>query len=281
VGHAPQRRPRHVPELGLPDPPADLQRLPLRARRLIDVCRHLAYVGPPVPLGALLVDPPHALVHQARAARLQPSGTTNPDGYGIAWYATPGAAPCRHRTARPMWTDPRLADLATRVRAPAVLAAVRLASPGLPVDPSGNAPFVADRLAFSHNGVVDRWHDDAGPRLRALVSPPRAAGIEGESDAETLFALALDRVDAGAPLGAALAELVGLVEEHTTGRFNFLLTDGEQAAATACGNSLFVHADDGATIVASEPLDDASGWEPVADRSVVTVEAAGVRREPL
>jgi glutamine amidotransferase len=180
-----------------------------------------------------------------------------------------------------MWTDPRLADLATRVRAPAVLAAVRLASPGLPVDPSGNAPFVADRLAFSHNGVVDRWHDDAGPRLRALVSPPRAAGIEGESDAETLFALALDRVDAGAPLGAALAELVGLVEQHTTGRFNFLLTDGERVAATACGNSLFVNADDGATIVASEPLDDASGWEPVPDRSVVTVEAAGVRREPL
>ena len=34
VGHAPARGEHHVPQLGLPDPPADLQRLPLRAGRL-------------------------------------------------------------------------------------------------------------------------------------------------------------------------------------------------------------------------------------------------------
>ena len=50
------------------------------------MCRHLAYVGAPAPLGDWLVDAPHGLVDQARAPRWQTSGKDNPDGYGVAWW---------------------------------------------------------------------------------------------------------------------------------------------------------------------------------------------------
>src|SRR5207302_410167 len=37
VGHPPRRHPVHVPKLGLPHPPPDLRRLPLRPRRVVTV----------------------------------------------------------------------------------------------------------------------------------------------------------------------------------------------------------------------------------------------------
>jgi glutamine amidotransferase len=59
------------------------------------------------------------------------------------------------------------------------------------------------------------------------------------------------------------------VHERAGGRLNLLLVDGRRAYATAIGNTLFVRRARGASVVASEPLDDGVGWEPVADRSFV------------
>jgi glutamine amidotransferase len=232
------------------------------------MCRHLAYLGRPVALTELLCDAPHGLVEQARHPRHQTSGTANPDGYGVAWYDATGW-PRRHRSTTPIWADPELPALAGTVSAPAVLAAARLASPGAPVEATGNAPFLAGRLAFSHNGIVDGWHDGAGAALRASVSPRRRADIEGVTDAETLFALALDQLDGGASPADALAGVVHAVETRTTGRLNLLLTDGVTVAATACGNSLFACTRPDGTLLASEPIDADAGWSRVPDRTVV------------
>ena len=166
------------------------------ARRRLTMCRHLAYLGPPTTLGALLVDAPHGLVDQAHHPRFQTSGHDNPDGWGVAWYEPGQPTPQRHRSPTPIWADADVATLASR-RAPVLLGAARLASPGSPVERSGNAPFVAERFAWSLNGVVEGWHDGVGTDLRAQLTPARAAGIEGVSDGEALFALALDRLDAG------------------------------------------------------------------------------------
>jgi gamma-glutamyl hercynylcysteine S-oxide hydrolase len=235
------------------------------------MCRHLAYVGPPVALGALLTDPDHSLVAQARDARYQASGCENPDGWGVGWFDDAGH-PQRHRTPTPIWADPELADLARTVHSGDVLAAVRLASPGSPVEESGNAPFVADgRWLFSLNGIVDGYHEGVGDELRALVSEHRRAGIDGESDSEVLFALLLDELDAGCPPADALAAVIRTVEARTTGRLNMLLSERAAAAATAVGNSLFCR---GASLVASEPLDGSPEWEPVADRTVLTTDGA-------
>ncbi|HEY8217500.1 MAG TPA: class II glutamine amidotransferase [Acidimicrobiia bacterium] len=235
------------------------------------MCRHLAYVGPPVPLAALLTQPPHSLVAQARRPKEQVSGNDNPDGWGVGWVDDDGRAH-RHRSSTPIWVDPALDDLAESVVTSDVLGAARLASPGSKVEESGNAPFVADgRWFFSLNGCVEGYHHGVGDELRALVTERRRACIEGESDSEVLFALALDRLDAGRTAADALADVVCTIEERTTGRLNLLLTECGAIAATAVGNSLH-HC--GAALVASEPLDEAPGWERIPDRSVVTSDGA-------
>jgi len=93
------------------------------------MCRHLAYLGRPVPLRELLADPPHSLLRQSWAPRRQRHGTVNADGFGVGWYAEGDPIPARYRSDRPMWTDRSFADLARVVRSRAVLAAVRSATP--------------------------------------------------------------------------------------------------------------------------------------------------------
>src|SRR5213076_2552951 len=95
------------------------------------------------------------------------------------------------------------------------------------------------------------------------------------SDAEVLFALVLDRLDAGDSMGEALAGVIATVEAITTGRLNLVLTDGAGVSATASGDSLFVRRGDG-IVVASEPFDDDSCWQAVPDRSLVDARAGSV-----
>ncbi|MEU3969190.1 class II glutamine amidotransferase, partial [Streptomyces pseudogriseolus] len=66
------------------------------------MCRHLAYVGPAEPLGALLTGPPHGLYRQSWAPRRQRHGTVNADGFGVGWYADGDPVPARSGSrARP------------------------------------------------------------------------------------------------------------------------------------------------------------------------------------
>ena len=80
------------------------------------MCRHLAYLGPPVYIGALLLAPPYGLVRQSWAPRRQRYGTVNADGFGVGWYADGDPVPARYRNERPIWSDPFLADLGRVVR---------------------------------------------------------------------------------------------------------------------------------------------------------------------
>lgn len=244
------------------------------------MCRHLAYLGPPVPLASLLYDPPQSLLRQSWAPRQQHHGTVNADGYGVGWYQPEvRPEPARYRRAGPMWADRSLASLAAVVRSGAFMAAVRSATPSAPIEETGAAPFTEGRWLFSHNGAV------AGDVvvLRRQVSPRREAGIDGASDSEVLFALLLDRLDAGVSPPAALAGVVASVP----GRLNALLTDGTTIWATAAGDTLWWRptgkagtdaAGDTTTtgvVVASEPLDDEPSWMPVPDGSLLIATPSG------
>ena len=68
------------------------------------MCRHLAYVGPPVAAAALLVDPPHGLAAQVDAPRHQDRGITNRDGWGVAW--SEAGAWRQHRSVLALSEDP-------------------------------------------------------------------------------------------------------------------------------------------------------------------------------
>jgi gamma-glutamyl hercynylcysteine S-oxide hydrolase len=231
------------------------------------MCRHLAYLGPPVALRQLLFDAPHALVHQARAPKHQTAGPDNPDGWGVGWSFAGDSRRehQRYRAATKMWEDQSFAG---DEPATTVLAAARYATPGSELQVGNVAPFAADHWLFSMNGFVSNFRAGFGAELRSAVSPRRAAGIEGDTDSEVVFALVLDRLDEGATPGAALTDVCRLVRAESTGALNLLLTDGTELSATAIDNSLFLCTDE-RVLVASEPLDDRDSWVRVDNGSLV------------
>jgi gamma-glutamyl hercynylcysteine S-oxide hydrolase len=240
------------------------------------VCRHVAYVGEPVTLAELLITPEQSLRRQSTAPRFQYVGRDNVDGFGVGWYESAAASePRRYRTTCPMGTDDAFGRRAERMSATAVLAAVRRATPGSAVDERGNAPFADGPWLFSLNGAVDAYREGVEEELRSRLTPRRAAGIEGDTDSETLFALGLDRLDAGSTPGEALAHLDGSVGVGATSRLNLLLSDGHRIAATARGNSLFVRAGPARVVVASEPYDHDPAWQQVPDGSLVEADLSG------
>jgi len=231
------------------------------------MCRHLARIGAPVSLGSVLVEPPHSLLAQTVAPRHQADGVNNVDGFGVAWYVDESSPPSRFRTPKPMADDPTLGGN-DAVVAPAFIAAVRNASPGLALTELNTAPYTSSRRAFSHNGFV-RAFLDRRDDLVARVTPRRCDGIQGTTDSELLFAHVLGRIDAGASPTAALTAAIELVGRDDESKLNLLLTDGHAIWATRWGNSLFTLQTADAVVVASEPYDHDDGWVEVPDRSTV------------
>jgi glutamine amidotransferase len=253
------------------------------------VCRHLAYLGPQVPLGAVLVDPPLALFQQSWAPRLQQYGVVNADGFGVGWYAADDPVPARYRRDRPIWADDTFADLARVVRSGAFLAAVRSASPGMAAGEGAAAPFTRGRWLFSHNGLI-KGYPEAAAGLAAGLPAERLLALDASTDSALIWALVSDRLERGAGLGESLAEVVALVEAECEARLNLLVTDGQQIAATTVGNSLAVLASDptgstsasGSVVVVSEPYDDDPSWISVPDRSLLVASIdGGVAVTPL
>ncbi len=245
------------------------------------MCRHLAYLGAPVPLRAVLIDPAFGLYRQAWAPRMQRHGTVNADGFGIGWYVAGDPVPARYRRDIPMWGDASLPDLARVTRSAAVLAAVRSATPGMALGEAAVAPFASGPWLFSHNGVLDGWSLGAAQRF-VPDSDFQIFSLEAMVDSAFVWALVLRRLQSGDPPDAALAETIGAIEAAGgSGRFNFLMTDGRSIAATAAGDTLWYRQTPGAVVVASEPGDDEPGWTEVPDRQVLTAAPDRVTVRPL
>jgi glutamine amidotransferase len=253
------------------------------------MCRHLGYLGPPRTLHELMYAPPHSLEHQSYAPRHNLNNVLNADGFGVGWYHAgagpvaggPDAAPTRFRRAQPIWTDVSFQEVARVVESSCVVAAVRSATVGFPVEESCAQPLRSGPWLFSHNGRVEGF---AGveAKLRELAGdladvPDARAPV----DSALLFALAVRRWRAGRSLGEGLADAVTAVAGLAPGRYNLLAADGSALAATTWGDSLFVRALPDEVVIASEPYDDDPGWERVPDRSLVLADASGARIRPL
>ena len=245
------------------------------------MCRHVAYLGPPVPLRSVLIDPPLGLYRQSWTPRMQLHGTVNADGFGIGWYADGDPVPARYRRAVPIWGDQSLPDLARVTRSGAVLAAVRSATPGTALGESAVAPFGSGPWLFSHNGVLNNWPSWAEHAAAAMPSSP-FSDMEAMVDSAFLWALVVERLRAGDAPDVALAATIGSVQAAGgSGRFNFLLTDGRSITATTAGDTLWYQRAGGAVTVASEPSDDEPGWTQVPDRQVLTAVPSRVTVRPL
>jgi gamma-glutamyl hercynylcysteine S-oxide hydrolase len=217
------------------------------------MCRHLGWLGEPRSVASLVLDPPYGLLVQSYSPRRQKHGLMNADGWGIGFFDEDGE-PRRWRSAAPLWGDASFASVAPALRSGCLVAAVRSASVGMPIEASASAPFTDGRWLLSHNGLVDR----------AVL--PASAVAESTNDSALLAALIFERgLDV---LGDTIVEVA---TADPNARLNILAGNGSELRATTWGDTLFVRRDADGVVLASEPFDDDEDWQEIPDRHLVTV----------
>jgi glutamine amidotransferase len=257
------------------------------------MCRWLAYSGSPLLLEDLLYRPAHSLIDQSQHARLGVE-TTNGDGFGVGWYAEE-PQPAVFRGIGPAWSDRNLHEIAAHTKSPLFFAHIR-ASTGTAVQETNCHPFRYDRWLWMHNGSIADFHF-VKRDLALAVDPTLFAFIEGSTDSEMMFYLALTFGLHDDPPGA-VERMVGFVEY--VGRQNAVEHPIQMTVATTDGiriwsfrysterhsRSLFYSTDvqtlrqthpdaralevlsDATRMVVSEPLGDLPGaWNQVPESS--------------
>jgi gamma-glutamyl hercynylcysteine S-oxide hydrolase len=255
------------------------------------MCRHLGWLGEPCSLASLMLEPPHGLLVQSYAPRRQKYGLMNADGWGAGFFTDadgrypsaragerrgPGGRPLagndpgaplvvrRWRSAAPLWGEASFASVAPVLRSGCVVAAVRSASKGMPIESTASAPFTDGQWLLSHNGLVDRTVLDHPPRTESVVDSALLAAM--------IFARGVD----------ALADTV--VEVGTAdpnARLNILAGNGSRLVATTWGDTLSVLRRGDGVVLASEPYDDDPAWQDVPDRHLVEAADGDVVLTPL
>ena len=257
------------------------------------MCRWLAYSGTPILLEELLYKPAHSLIDQSLHSRLGVE-TTNGDGVGLGWYSESGT-PALFKSVEPAWNDRNLRELASNVRSGLVFGHIR-ASTGTPVQQSNCHPFRHGRWLWMHNGSIARFHD-VKRELQLAVNPSLYQGVEGSTDSETFFFLALTfGLEDDPP--SAVEQAVGFIEE--VGQKNGVEYPIQMTVATTDGRTIwgFRYSTEGKSrslfystlvetlraqhpeleilqevseetrLVVSEPLGDLEGaWNPVPEAS--------------
>ena len=196
------------------------------------MCRWLAYSGTPVRLEELLYKPAHSLIVQSLHSRLGVE-TTNGDGFGVGWYGEE-STPAVFKSIEPAWNDRNLRELAGHIRSGLVFAHIR-ASTGTPVQQTNCHPFRHGTWLWMHNGSIARFHD-VKRELVLAVDPSLYADIEGSTDSEIFFFLALTLGLEDDPPGA-VERAVGLIEE--VGRRNGVPHPIQMTIATSDGASIW------------------------------------------
>ena len=194
----------------------------------------VGYIGAPVAPAEVLQRPAHSLYVQSYKPREMTSGVVNADGWGAALWLDDGRPePALYRSPQPIWADPNLALVSERLRAGALLAAVRSATPGIGYDVGCVQPFARGRIAFLHNGFVTGWQRGPARLLREGLGDAAYQAVQGGSDSEGLFALVLDSLDRDAAtlpdaVRAALARLGRICSQaHCTAVATLLVSDGD------------------------------------------------------
>lgn len=264
------------------------------------MCRWLAYSGTPLLLETILYKPAHSLIDQSLHSKLGVE-TTNGDGFGVGWYTQEATAtPATFRDTGPAWNNRNLREIADHVRSPLFFAHIR-ASTGTAVQQTNCHPFRYGRWLFMHNGAIAEFHRMRRD-LTLLVDPALYPDVEGTTDSEVMFHLALTFGLEADPPGA-VAKMAGVVErvgrEHGVEyplQMTLAISDGERLwafrySSQSASRTLFyssrvdalrrLHPDmeflqevsDDTRLVVSEPLGNLPGaWNEVPEGSFGIVE---------
>jgi predicted glutamine amidotransferase len=262
------------------------------------MCRWLAYSGNPVHMETVLFHARHSLIDQSLHSTLGAT-TTNGDGFGLGWYQHPHEMPYRYRSIQPAWHDHNLRELARALTAPMFIAHIRSAT-HTPIQETNCHPFRHKRWMFAHNGLIHEF-----PHVRrdllVAIDPGRFNALEGSTDSEVMFYLALTFGLEHEPV-PALERMVGFVEATARKRgianplnMTVCATDGEQMVAVRYSSegksrSLFhstsfrhlhelypddpriARAGEDAYLIVSEPLVDLPDvWAEVPESTAIVV----------
>ena len=213
------------------------------------MCRFTLYMGEPIRLSSLLIEPEHSLIRQSSHSR-EREEPLNGDGFGVGWYAAdPRLEPAVFRSITPAWNNRNLANLARVVSSGCILAHVRAATQSSGVNEANCHPFRFRSHLFMHNGDVGSFRQVRRPML-ASVCDEAFDNVYGSTDSEHVFALVIDEmlrapawIDDGERLARAveraIARVVELVEKHGQNEPSYLncaLSDGRNAVVTRYSN---------------------------------------------
>ena len=271
------------------------------------MCRWMAWSGQPIITEELLFAPPHGLVDQSRHSRLGVE-TTNGDGFGLGWYGA-GDGPAVYRSVAPAWGDENLRELAAHVESGLFIAHVR-ATTGTAIQQSNCHPFRHGRWLFVHNGAIAGF-EELRRDLMLAIDPSLFAAIQGSTDSEVIFNLALSFGLEDDPV-VGVERAIGFVEEtaerHGVGnpvQASMGLCDGERLWSfryssegrsrtlfSSCDaasvrrlhpeNERFQRLRDEDRLVVSEPLSDLPGvWESIPESTVLIVQPGDDEQHPF
>lgn len=265
------------------------------------MCRWLAYTGSPLQMESVLFKAKHSLIEQSLHSRLGAT-TTNGDGFGLGWYARhvegrPSEPPFRYRSVHPAWNDRNLREAARAIHSPLFVAHIRAAT-DTPAQETNCHPFRHGQWLFVHNGLI-RDYPLMRRDLMLMIAPAYFGSLEGSTDSEVMFLLALTFGLDEDPIGA-IARMVGAVEASgrrhgVTHPINMTVCalDGERLIAVRYSsegdsrtlfhntcvrhlrelypdNAQIAALDDDAFLLLSEPLSDMDGvWEEVPEATAI------------
>jgi predicted glutamine amidotransferase len=207
------------------------------------MCRFTLYMGPPIRLSSLLIEPDHSLIRQSVESR-EREEPLNGDGFGVGWYVPEQSPePAVFRSITPAWNNRNLASLARVVTSPCILAHVRAATQSSGVNEANCHPFRFGELSMVHNGDVGSFRRVRRHLLGGLCDEA-FDNVYGSTDSEHLFAVVIDellsRPATGEPalrlaeaLNAALFRVLDVVRrfgDAVPSYLNVALADGNRAA---------------------------------------------------
>ncbi len=200
------------------------------------MCRWIAYSGPPVFINEVVSLPEHSLVEQSINSKLNFGAdgslmSMNGDGFGLGWYhelEMPGL----FKDERPAWGDINFHNLCEQIKSPLFLSHVRAATTGA-TQRSNCHPFKYKNWLFQHNGSISNF-EVLRQDLQSDIDPDIFLGLQGTTDSETFFLLAMTyglNHDPKAALQKAVKRVqISARDNKTDGALNLscTLSDGEK-----------------------------------------------------
>jgi glutamine amidotransferase len=215
-----------------------------------------------------------------------------PDGTGLGYFAANGTPRVDKRPIA-AFEDRAFAREAKEVRSETFVAHIRFASTG-GLTPSNTHPFEQRGRLLAHNGVIEGL-----PKLEAELGSYRSL-VSGETDSERFFALVTKHTEQhdGDVTAGLTAAARWVAEELPLFALNVVLTTRNQLWAlrypdthalyvlerepggglehSGSAGTVRVHSTDlGAkpgVVIASEPMDEDSGWRPLASGEMLHVD---------